>query len=44
MILQGPGSKFAWSSLAGGAVLRIVALDVVATVLTIAFGWEFLKR
>jgi hypothetical protein len=30
--------------LAGGAVLGIVALDVVATVLTIAFGWEFLKR
>ncbi len=30
--------------LAGGAVLGIVALDVVSTVLTIAFGWEFLKR
>jgi hypothetical protein len=30
--------------LAGGAVLGIVALDVVATVLTLAFGWEFLKR
>ena len=30
--------------LAGGAVLGIVALDVVATVLTIAFGWVFLKR
>ncbi len=30
--------------LAGGAVLGIVALDVVATVLRIAFGWEFLKR
>ena len=30
--------------LAGGAVLGIVALDVVATVLTLACGWEFLKR
>jgi putative membrane-bound dehydrogenase-like protein len=30
MILQGPGSKFAWSSLAGGAVLALGCLSLLA--------------
>ena len=28
---------------AGGAVLALVALDLVATVATVALGWRFIK-
>jgi len=29
---------------AGAAVLTIVALDLVATAVTLAFGWRFFER
>jgi hypothetical protein len=29
---------------AGAVVLGIIALDLVASVITVAFGWELLKR
>jgi hypothetical protein len=29
---------------AGAVVLGLIALDLVATAVTLAFGWEYLKR
>jgi len=29
---------------AGAVVLGLVALDLIATAVTLAFGWEYLKR
>ena len=29
---------------AGAVVLGLIALDLIATAVTLAFGWEYLKR
>ena len=30
--------------LAGSAVVALVALDLIATAVTVALGWQFIKR
>ena len=29
---------------AGGAVFAVIAIDLIATAATLAFGWELLRR